>query len=207
NGRDPKLFKIDYAVRAKLRSELKYSENDLVWVYTGSLGPAYSWNQLLEIFRFFISKAESVKLLVLTRNSSYLNDKIPEELSERIQILSTDYSNIPDYLNVGDLGISLREPSPSLAGLFPIKLGEYLLTGLPVFASIQVGDTLEWKEKSKGIIGVDLSRKDFADHAYQDWKNMGLINPIEIRNYALQEFSLENSVMDYLSALESLKNI
>jgi hypothetical protein len=206
NGRNPDIFKIDEKSRTRLRSELKYSERDVIWVYTGSLGPAYAWEHLLEIFRYFISQEEPVKLLILTRNSPYLNDRIPEDLIPRIQIFDVGYEKIPEYLNAGDLGINLRVPAPSLAGLFPIKLGEYLLTGLPVFTAIQIGDTPEWTEKRKEMIGVDLSRVDFAKDTYLAWKDIGHPNRMEIRDWALQEFSLENSIKDYLAALESLKN-
>lgn len=204
NGRNPDVFKIDEESRIRLRSELNYSEEDVVWVYTGSLGSAYAWEPLLGIFRYFISQKERVRLLILTRNPSYLDDKIPEDLVDRIQVLSLAYEKIPDYLNAGDLGISLRVPAPSLAGLFPIKLGEYLLTGLPVFTAIQIGDTAEWIEKRKELIGVDLGNPDFAKIAYQSWKDIGSLDRAETRDWALREFSLENSIQDYLGALGAL---
>lgn len=205
NGRDSNFFKVDEEVRIKLRAELKYSDEDQVWVYTGSLGPAYAWNQLIEIFRYFIAQNEPVKLLILTKNLSFLKDRIPGDLLSRIQIHNIDYKKIPDYLNVGDLGISLRTPSPSLSGLFPIKLGEYLLTGLPILASIQVGDTEELIKKREEMIGVDLAKEGFAKNVYQTWKNTGILNRFEIRSWAMNEFSLENSIKDYLIAMEFLE--
>ena len=206
NGRDNSLFRIDENLRRKLRAELNYSENDLVFIYTGSLGPAYAWDKTLEIFKYFLGKDKPVKMLVLTRDVSFLIGKLPIELLDLIQVLIVDFRQVPEYLNVGDLGISLRSPAPSLAGLFPIKLGEYLLTGLPVLASIQVGDSMDWITERKELIGINLDDPDFAALAYNDWQAMGSIDSVELRNWAMSNFSLNCAIEDYLVALKSLEN-
>jgi hypothetical protein len=93
-----------------------------------------------------------------------------------------------------------------LAGLFPIKLGEYLLTGLPVLASIQVGDSMDWITERKELIGINLDDPDFAALAYNDWQAMGSIDSVELRNWAMSNFSLNCAIEDYLVALKSLEN-
>lgn len=205
NGRDENFFRIDNEKRGERRKELGYKNTDQVWVYTGSLGPAYAWDKLLELLRFFLFRGENVKLLVLTRTPDFIQDKLPVDLLERIKLVRTEFSNIPDYLNAGDLGISLRMPAPSLSGLFPIKLGEYLLTGLPVFASVQVGDTGEWIKERRGLMGIDLDEPDFAQKSYRQWKELSGLDREGLRKWAIEQFSLGKAVRDYLEVFEFLE--
>src|SRR5690606_31076769 len=65
------------------------------------------------------------------------------ELKTHIILKKVPVSEVSDYLNAADLGFGLRQPTYSMQGVAPIKLGEYLLTGLPVIASKGIGDTTE----------------------------------------------------------------
>jgi len=47
---------------------------------------------------------------------------------------------VPSELQLSDLGLAFREPSFSQAGVCPIKVGEYLLCGVPVVANGGIGD-------------------------------------------------------------------
>ena len=55
---------------------------------------------------------------------------------------------VPQYLGCADLGLALRQPNFSAHSVAPIKLGEYLMCGLPVVATAGIGDP--------GAISVDV---------------------------------------------------
>jgi glycosyltransferase involved in cell wall biosynthesis len=50
-------------------------------------------------------------------------------------------AEVPRHLAAGDLGLALRQPTFSMQAVAPIKLGEYLLCGVPVLATRGIGDS------------------------------------------------------------------
>lgn len=139
NGRDQNLFTYNPEWRGKVRQELGL-KNEFLFVYAGSLGPQYCLNEMLEIFSAY-AKMHLAKFLILTGNTEYAEQNIPSELWPDIILKSVKSDEVPFYLNAGDMALALRQPSFSMQGVAPIKLGEYLLCGLPVIASKGIGDT------------------------------------------------------------------
>jgi glycosyltransferase involved in cell wall biosynthesis len=130
---------------------------------------------------------------------------------DSILVKNIPYSEIPDYLNISDIAFAIRLPKISMKGVAPIKLGEYMLMGLPIIASEGIGDTEEILSKT--------------DHCYlyrhSDFENMeNDIDNIEeiitfvnikaglksekIRELGCEFYSLENSVESYLKPFEKL---
>ncbi|MBT0813053.1 hypothetical protein KIH41_17325 [Litoribacter ruber] len=141
NGRDTDFFKFDETSRRTIRKELQIGEEDRLFVYTGSLGPQYVWEEMLAIFEAYHQENPSSKFLVLTSQGDYLKGKIPVHLSEAILIKKIPFSQMPAYLSASDVAFSLRKPTFSTLAIAPIKLGEYLLMGLPTIATKGIGDT------------------------------------------------------------------
>ena len=139
NGRDKNLFKLNSNSRVEARKELGL-ENEFLFVYAGSLGTQYCFPEMLEIFKNH-TKANNSKFLILTGNTEFAEQKIPNELKSSVILKSVKSDEVPYYLNAGDAAFALRQPSFSMQGVAPIKLGEYLLCGLPVIASKGIGDT------------------------------------------------------------------
>src|SRR5690606_911920 len=122
--------------------QLGIRENEMLMVYCGSLGPQYGWDEMLNIFNVY-SKHNSARWLILTGNTQFAEDRIPNNLKEKVIIKKVPFEQVPEYLNAGDIGFAIRKPSFSMQGVAPIKLGEYLLMGIPVIASKGIGDTDE----------------------------------------------------------------
>lgn len=112
--------------------------------------------------------------------------------------------NVPDELAQCDLGIALREPSFSTQAIVQIKLGEYLLAGLPVIGTPGVGNTEQLSE-----FGVFRSAE--ADNLEEtlSWvvdevlPNRALMRE---KSHAVGKkyFSLESTVDSYDAALSSI---
>ncbi|MEX2512914.1 MAG: hypothetical protein WD398_08415 [Cyclobacteriaceae bacterium] len=202
NGRDPGKFKPDQACRQKIRRKWGLSDEDFLWVYTGSLGPAYMVNQMLDLFGRFQQIEPGSKFLFLTRNESFLSGKIPVHLESAILIKSVPFEEVPFYLAAADVGLSLRQHAPSLAGLAPIKIGEYLLSGLPVIASPGVGDTEDMLfDQRECFIYSDQNQ---FDHLLKWISTIKEMDPQAIRALGLQHFDLRQSIREYLKVLETL---
>lgn len=195
NGRDADFFQPDPDSRMQVRASLGLTESETLWVYTGSLGIPYEVDRMLALFGRFHAKHFKSKFLILTRQGDFLEGKIPESLYKAVEIRSGSFQEIPKYLSAGDVGLSLRKFAPSLAGLAPIKLGEYLLMGLPVIASRGVGDTEQQLSSEEFAFFLDVGNEAACLEWLEGIKDM---DSGKIREFAKKEFSLERAVRDYL---------
>jgi glycosyltransferase involved in cell wall biosynthesis len=139
NGRDQNKFKWSDSARVESRKKLGLN-SEFVFVYAGSLGPQYCFAEMLKIFANHLKNKKS-KFLILTGNIDFAQQNIPMELQSEIILKSVTSDEVPFYLSSADLAFALRQPNFSMQGVAPIKLGEYLLCGLPVIASKGIGDT------------------------------------------------------------------
>lgn len=202
NGRDSKIFQPDQESRIRIRRDLRISDKDLLWVYTGTVGPQYMVDEMLGLFGKHHLAHPNSKFLILTRSPDYVEDRIPSNLKESVIIKSGAYSEIPFYLSAADIGLSLRKSAPSLAGIAPIKLGEYFLCGLPVIASSGVGDTEEMLKDKDFCFLVESSGGELFTAQIQEWiGGVVTLDRGEIRKFGMEEFSLEKGVRSYLEAI------
>lgn len=204
NGRDKELFSFSEESRKSIRMDLGIKEEDKLWIYTGSLGPQYALKDMMGIFALYLEKYPASRFLVLSSNGTYLKQHLPKNLKGKVIHRSVSFKEIPAYLSAADIAFSLRLPAWSMRGVAPIKLGEYLLMGLPVVASNGVGDT---ELLFQGLPFVYLYYH--ADKARQEkvvewFDQLPSVNPQEIRGFALEHFSLEKSIESYNKALSGI---
>ena len=75
--------------------------------------------------------------------------------------MKVNFNEIPMYLSAADIAFSLRIPRYSMRGVFPIKLAEYLLMGLPVITSKGIGDTEDLLKDAPGVFIFNHFSKTF----------------------------------------------
>lgn len=205
NGRDKVLFSPDPVIRGNYRKKLHLRNEDLLLVYCGSLGPQYGWQEMMKILSLIRGLGTSAKLLVLTKDSSYIINRIPDELVSHILIKKEPFGQIPAWLNAADVAFAIREPLPSMLGVAPIKLAEYLLMGLPTIASKGIGDTESILQQIPGTFLYDHSEKEMA-HKAALWATRPMQgHPQAIRERSIKHFSLEMTVKDYMDCFNTLK--
>ncbi len=76
---------------------------------------------------------------------------------DRSRFVTRDPGDVPELLGEADFGLMLIEPHVSKEVSAPIKLAEYLASGLPVVAGGGIGDARDWipDEKLGILIGLD----------------------------------------------------
>lgn len=205
NGRDASLFSIDSEMRINARKELNVMDEELLLGYAGSLGPQYCMGDMLQIFST-VSETKKVKFLILTGNTVYAQSVIPADLKESVIVRKVPVEQIPYYLNAMDLAFGLRMPSYSMQGVAPIKLGEYLLCGVPIIASKGIGDSEE--------ILLNFSDCFLFNHKEGFEKQLPEIiefvnktktaNREAIREKALNYFSLEAAAESYIKVFDKV---
>lgn len=203
NGRDKNIFAYRPHLREDLRQDLGLKD-ELLFVYAGSLGPQYCLNEMLEIFQAY-AKKHLAKFLILTGNTTFAEQNIPAELKAHVILKSVPAEKVSFYLNGGDLAFGLRKPTFSMQGVAPIKLGEYLLCGLPVIASKGIGDTEKilanfeecyLYDHSNGLLPQIAQIKNFVEKAIFANKN-------NIAQKAQHYFSLEAAAESYIKAMNN----
>lgn len=204
NGRNVDFFQSNLVGKSKKRETLGFKDDDMVFVYCGSLGPQYGWEEMMAIFSEYHAKKNNSKLLILTGTIEFALQRIPAALEKEIKVLSVPFEEVPDYLNVADVAFAIRKPTFSMQGVAPIKLGEYLLMGLPTIASAGIGDTeVVFESLTESFLYQHRDENAIAK-AVAFLSRMETIDKAKIRSVGLHYFSLENSALSYIQALEKL---
>lgn len=202
NGRNAEKFSVSEEWREKARKELGV-QDEVVFVYAGSLGPQYCMEEMLEIFRI----SERAKFLILTGNPEFAEKHIPEDLRERIEVKKVPSDEVPYWLNAGDIAFGLRQPAYSMQGVAPIKLGEYLLCGIPVIASKGIGDseTILQEFENCYLYSHDEELQAHLPAIKEFTEKATFADRSAIREKALTYFSLEAAAESYIEAIAKLK--
>jgi len=191
----------------KIRSQLGWPEDCPILVYAGSLGAQYCESQMISFFKMVFEQNEKTRWLILSadvKRSEALKNNCGT-LSTNIISMHVDSEKIPIYLSAADLGIALRKPSFSMKAVSPIKLGEYLLCGVPVIATGGIGDTENILDESIGFLANTESSNSLLLAA--KWFNHEVLPNratyrSACRNRGLKYFSLDTTVKEYEAAIQ-----
>ena len=210
NGRDASKFAPGTAAeRSGTRRELGFYDDSPVLVYAGSLGEQYCMNEMLALFAAIKRRRADAKLLILSGTPDVARAALAgnPSLAADSSIRSVSPDEVPRYLACADLGLALRRPSFSMQAVAPIKVGEYLLCGLPVVATKGIGDT--------DVLGSEvaflLEKMDATElECAAEWFCTNVFparatSRDDCRSVGLQYFSLDASKAAYLSAFDRLR--
>jgi glycosyltransferase involved in cell wall biosynthesis len=207
NGRNTDFFKPNDSIKSQFRKELNINPNNKVFVYCGSLGPQYGWDEMMTIFQNYQQKHTDAIFLILTGNIEFAQQRIPTDLSENIIVKKVAFEDVPKYLNTADVAFAIREPKYSMQGVAPIKLGEYLLMGIPTIASAGIGDSEELMNQVPNSFLFHHDNPNAIDEALLFVENLSEINHQKIREFGINFFSIEKSAESYIQSFNKLSNI
>lgn len=201
NGRDRNVFAYQPHLREEVRQALGMKD-ELLFVYAGSLGPQYCLTEMLQIFQAYAEKREA-KFLILTGNTPFAEQNIPTELKAHVILKSVPSEKVSFYLNGGDVAFGLRKPTFSMQGVAPIKLGEYLLCGLPVIASKGIGDTEKILQNFEECYLYDHKQPPAMEDLIKFTEKAKFADREKIRQKSLRFFSLDAAADSYLKILKN----
>ena len=206
NGRDPARFHPhNPAERARTRAELGISADAPLVAYAGSVGPAYRFADMAAFVRELRRLRPDARLLVLSGSP----ERATAELAAAggnlggATVRRVDPAAVPRYLAAADLGLAYRRPAFSTRAVSPIKLGEYLLCGLPVLGTAVVGNTAGALQA--GVL-FDAEAGPAPAAAWFASKVLPARDVIRARarEEGLTTFSLQRSITDYARALSAV---
>jgi glycosyltransferase involved in cell wall biosynthesis len=210
NGRDSSLFTPGLERdRYNVRTQLGIGLDAPLIVYAGSLGPQYRPDAMLELFGLIRQSRPDSHFLVLTGSPDLMNELISKNthLLYGTTVMRVESHEVPIWISAADLGLAFREPTFSMQGVAPIKLGEYLLCGVPVVATRGVGDSHFIDDQSGLVVENSFSETLVAVSEWFIKQVLPRRNDFRerCRSVGLRHFSLESSVETYRKALESIQ--
>jgi glycosyltransferase involved in cell wall biosynthesis len=204
NGRDPAIFSPSTAAqRERTRSDLDLQQAQPLLVYAGSIGPQYRFDQVAATFAAVLRHRSDARLLILTSTPDQAISELELHqpgIGRFTTALSVPPRRVPALLAAADVGLAFRLVGPSTRAIAPIKLGEYLLCGLPIVGTAGVGQTAAASEADLFFPG------NGSAEAAAEWICGKVIpNRQRLRDRArkvgLAHFSIDRSVRDYLDAI------
>ena len=212
NGRNEKLFRPTLsAERIDVRRSLGIKNTAPLVVFVGSSTEGkYSGREMLEFFRLVRNRREDARLLLLIGSPNEADAIFSEHeyLRSSCIVQRVPADEVPRYLSACDLGLAFIRPSFSMQAAAAIKLGEYLLCGIPVLTTCGIGDTDELVTDRVGYVMKTMSLEELETAA--DWFVHTVIPNAEgfrepCREVGLRNFSLTASVNVYAHALETIE--
>ena len=211
NGRDEKLFKpAPQNERSKIRHTLGIEIDDApLLVYVGSsMKGKYCGHEVFEFFKSVHARRKDARLLLISSKAEVdLLLSEYEELRSFCYIKKLHPTDVPRYLGACDFGLVLIHQKFSMQAVAAIKLGEYLLCGIPVLASSGIGDSDELIPA-----GIGYSLPTMLPGELEVAANWFLKNVLpdrerfrqRSRNVGLKYFALKTCVDVYENAIKSI---
>lgn len=208
NGRDEGRFApLAPAERDEVRRELGVEQGGILLVYAGSVGRQYCVGEMLELFRKVRRLNRQSRFLILTGDSEALEPYLQAYEADRASCLCRRVlpRDVPRYIGAADVGLALRVPSFSMRAVDPIKIGEYLLCGVPVVATAGVGDSATYIDHRSGLVLQSHDEGSLAEAA--DWiaRSVADANAFRqnCRELGLARYALDAAAGRYEDALRS----
>jgi len=111
--------------------------------YAGSIGGQYLPDQMLELSRALHESVPGTRLDIFTGDTENARKALQRaglEGAKWIAVRQVPPDAIPAALKSCDLALALRKKCFSTQGVAPIKIGEYLMAGLPIIGTAGVGE-------------------------------------------------------------------
>lgn len=175
-----------------IRKEIGFSDSDVVIVYSGSSAGWQSFSLVEKILNDVFEKNSNVKLLWLTYHLDESSEFVKHNKS-RIKTAWVKPEQVKSYLLASDYGLLYRESSVTNQVASPVKFAEYLICGLNVIISENLGDYSEFVKKNNcGMVG-----------SMNTLSNVGYETKQQNHKLAEQHLTKKNYKSEYLKLLQN----
>jgi len=171
---DQSLFFWNRKLRQKIRQEIGVIDK-FVLLYSGKLDQAWQVPDLIfSLFSELNKRYPQLFLICLTPDTNVVKEKIKQYCINEKNIWSNyiNYESLNGYYCAADAGLLLRENTITNNVASPTKFAEYLMCGLPVIISEQVGDYSGFVNKNN--IGLVINNNEDLEKIANDFKNVFL---------------------------------
>lgn len=206
-GRDPAVFRpLDPEAREQARAELGFGPDDPVLIYVGSVWAQYRTPDVAWFTRALRERMPDTRLMVLTGHPADARRILVEadpQIGEQAVIMRAPPEDVPRLIALADAGFSLFRVGYGSRAQAPIKHGEYLMCGVPIIGTPQVGET------AAAVDGGLFFDDSLGPEAAASWMVEQVLPrrvafAAEARRVGVESFSLDRTVQQYLHAFAGL---
>ncbi len=187
-------------------------KNKFVLMYPGKLGSFYYIDEMIAFFGSMIKMIPEAVLFVVTND----DPKIVIDRTEALNIpkdkvfikTNVAFDKMPSYMRLADTGIFFINPYNKF-GSSPIKMGEFLASGVPVIINPGVGDTEELVRVNRvGVVVNKFDEKDFklAVDELLNLKKEGENLRARCRDTAKKHLSKDEAIIKYAEIYKVLSS-
>jgi glycosyltransferase involved in cell wall biosynthesis len=136
-------FSFSEETRTIRRTELGYTDEDIVLLYSGGMAHYQMIAEMFALWRGVFPLNRHIKfLLMINSDPPSLERSVGrlDDFGSRLTLLNLERSEVFATLIAADIGFLLREDRELNATASPVKFAEYLAAGLAVVSSPGVGD-------------------------------------------------------------------
>jgi len=149
------VFRFRANERETIRKQLAISDDEILFVHSGIFRFSTDGYDAINLFRQ-LSRVSSRKLLVLAPDRDTqrrAREFIGTPIGNQIVVVSCPRKDVTKYLSAADVAILVRKDTIVNRVASPTKFAEYLLCGLPVLVSHNIGDSSDIiKENGLGVV-------------------------------------------------------
>ena len=147
--------------------------NPLIFVYSGSME---EWQQFDKVCILFLQIHKSIpksRLLVLTRDTDRAKNFLIGISEDLYHITTSSYLDLGSYIQQCDFGFLIRGNDIVNNVAAPIKLNDYLSSGVKIILSSGIGDSEELiKKYNIGLIVSDSSEKGISKFVAENYDSL-----------------------------------
>ena len=132
-----------------IRNKLSYSDQDLVFIYSGSMVQYQGIELSIMFFKDMLETFDFVKVLIITTHIMEAKLLFKDFNQDRIIIKKVPFLEVNDYYNAADAAVLFRQNLQLNKVASSTKFGEYCMSGLPVI----MNDTVEQVVSFSKVIG------------------------------------------------------
>ncbi len=164
------MFKFDYSEQDEDILKLKASlglKSKFVLLYPGKIGTFYLIDEMLGFFKAMHNIVPETVFFAVTPDDPDILMGHARDIGvpvDKIKIVhNAPFDDMPRYMRLADAGLFFIKSYNKL-GSSPIKMGEFLASGVPVIINPGVGDTEEMvRENRVGVVVQNFTENDYLN--------------------------------------------
>ena len=132
-------LKINLDLQNQKLKEWSFDSNDIIVVFSGGKDPWQSMGSLISLMEKWLVNNENLKIVFLA-NSEVKENEIFKKFPYRVFQDWVSSKNVFSILKLADYGILIRDENTTNKVASPTKFAEYLIAGLKLIISENIGD-------------------------------------------------------------------
>lgn len=197
----------DKQVIINVKKDYFKNENCLLFIYSGSIETWQNIDKVINFFSLLSKEIDNAKFAVFSKDAARFEELLKNCLQRNsffVKSLSKD--EIPYYLSQADYGLLLRDNNIINIVSSPIKVKDYLLAGVPIILTNNIGDSSNYIQVNKfGYILEGLDDNDMLNVINQIKNEKYLFDKEWIRLKSTNDFSVGNIADEYINIYNNFK--